>query len=88
MAVHELSLPGSDDRIVLVEYSSGDHPANLSRVRPDGSAVWSAPPPEQNNDFWTEAELEEDVVSAFSWSCYRVRLDLRTGAERSRTFTK
>ena len=88
MITRELRIPNSDGRIVLVEHSSGDDPSNLSRMRSDGSVVWCPRPPEQNNDFWTEAELEADAVSAFSWSCYRVRLDLETGAERTRTFTK
>lgn len=88
MTTHALRLPGSDDLIVLTEYSPGDDPANLSRVRSDGSVVWRAQPPEAKDDFWTEADLDDHAVSAFSWSCYRVRLDLVTGDELTRTFTK
>jgi hypothetical protein len=85
VTTHALRLPGSDDIIVLTEYSLGDDPANLSRMRSDGSVVWRAPPPEPKDDFWTEAELDEHAVSAFSWSCYRVRLDVDTGLELTRT---
>jgi hypothetical protein len=88
MTTHEELEPGSDDTAVLIEFSPGDDPANLSRVRLDGSTVWCADPPQPQNDFWTEAGIDGDTVSAFSWSCYRVRLDLETGAELTRTFAQ
>jgi hypothetical protein len=48
-----------------------------ARCRPNGSA-----------DRWTEARIDGATVTAFSWSCYRVTIDVATGAELARVFTK
>jgi hypothetical protein len=83
-----MPVPKSADLVILSDDLPDDGGANLCRVRPDGSEVWRATPPDGPNDLWTEAEVDGDVVSAFSWSCYRVRLDLSTGCELERVFTK
>jgi hypothetical protein len=61
---------------------------SLALVREDGSEVWRVTPPHGAGDRWTEAHLDGDRVSAFSWSCYRVTLDAATGTELDRVFTK
>ena len=78
----------SDDRLVI---DDGEDPAlrgSLALIRADGSDVWRVMPPDGATDRWTEARLDGEQVSAFSWSCYRVVLDAATGAELSRVFTK
>jgi hypothetical protein len=61
---------------------------SLVFVREDGSEVWRVMPPRGPGDRWTEAHLDGDRVSAFSWSGYRVTLDAATGTELDRVFTK
>ena len=70
-------MPHSDHRIVLTGPSGGLRAEHLWRVDPDG-----------REDASTEASVDGDEVSAFSRSCERIKLDLATGQERSRTFTK
>jgi len=84
-----MSVPGSEDTVVLVDYMGGPTVfANLFRVTPDGAEIWRAQPPDTGPDAWTSARIEGDEVIAFSWSCFAVRLDLATGSELSRVFTK
>jgi hypothetical protein len=84
-----LALPQSDDRIVLTDYmdATPDH-GNLARIRKDGTDVWRVTPATQSQDAWTVARLDGDVCRASAWSGWDVTLDLATGRERSRVFTK
>jgi hypothetical protein len=61
---------------------------SLALVRADGSEVWRVMPPRGSGDRWTEARLDGERVTAFSWSCYRVTFDAATGTELDRVFTK
>jgi len=85
-----LSIPDSDDVLVLDD--APDPPEYYQRVlrcRPDGTIAWTAAPPtNQPDDAWTTVHLQDNQVSANSWSCFRVTLDLATGAETERVFTK
>jgi hypothetical protein len=78
----------STDRLVIDEGENVPLRGSLALVRADGSEVWRVTPPDGVKDRWTEARLDGEHVTAFSWSCYRVTLDARTGAELSRLFTK
>ena len=89
LADEAISVPGSDDCIVLADrMATTDRRGNLMRLRPDGSEVWRLDAPSGVGDLWTEVRLEGDEVIANSWSGYLVRIDLATGQERERTFTK
>jgi len=46
------------------------------------------PPKVEPQDAWTVVRLEGPCVIANSWSGYLVQLDLDTGDEIARTFTK
>lgn len=84
-----MPVPGSTDTIVLLDYMDGPSVfANLVRVTSDGAEVWRATPPQPGSDAWTFARIEGHEVVANSWSGYEVRLDIVSGRERSRTFTK
>jgi hypothetical protein len=78
----------SGERLVIDDGDDAELRGSLALVREDGSEVWRVMPPRAPDDRWTEARLDGDRVSAFSWSCYRVTLDASTGAEIDRVFTK
>jgi hypothetical protein len=84
-----LSVPGSDDIVVLTDYMKAQPGlGNLARVRPDGQEVWRVAPDPLSQDAWTLARVEGDECFASTWSGWEVRLDVATGAERGRVFTK
>ena len=84
-----MPVPCSSDTVVLLDYMDGTNVfANLFRVTDEGIEVWRATPPGSGPNSWTAARIEGDEVVAYSWSGFTVRLDLATGGERSRVFTK
>ena len=84
-----LAVPQSDDRIVLTDYMNATPDrGNLARIRADGSEVWRLTPAPHSQDAWTVARVEGDVCRASTWSGCDVSLDLATGRELSRVFTK
>jgi len=87
-----VEIPGSADSLLLLDYWDGPKVyANLSRVREDGTHVWTAapqPPMPTSPDAWAQIHLDGAAVIAYSWSGWLVRLDLVTGAELSREFVK
>jgi hypothetical protein len=83
-----IPLPGSDDELELAPTPDG-YTASITRRRSDGSAAWTAlPPGGEPQDAWTAVRLEQGQVIAYSWSSFDVRLDLQTGKEIDRKFTK
>lgn len=92
--IQAVAVTGSTDVIVRVEPPEIDDSCspypNLFRVDPAGRIVWRAelPVPEDWTDSYTEFEVVDAELSAFSWSCYGVRLDPSTGAIVSKVFTK
>ena len=45
-------------------------------------------PTSSGPDCYTEANVDGDKLSAFSFSCYRCRIDIKTGTIVSKSFTK
>ena len=84
-----LSVPGSDDTVVLLDYMDGPNVfENLLRVTAEGDVVWRPRPPDTGPDAWVQARIDGDEVVAYSWSGFVVRFDLATGVERGREFMK
>lgn len=84
-----LSVSGTDDQIVLTDYmDASPDQGNLARVREDGTEVWRVVPRTQSQDSWTVARIEDGVCRASTWSGWDVTLDLATGRELARVFTK
>jgi len=83
-----ISVPGSEDHVIPDELTEDGWARRLVRRRPDGAIAWTAFPPEPPSDWWLEARLEAGDIVARSWSSYVIRLDLETGADLSRLFTK
>lgn len=85
-----LPIPGSEDILDLAPSDDGmGYAASITRRRSDGSSLWAVLAPEgSRQDAWVAVRLEGPRVIANSWSCYLVHLDLDTGEEIVRTFTK
>ena len=85
-----MSIPDSDDILVLAPTDDGlGYAASITRRRSDGSVRWAAIPPKvEPQDAWTAVRLEGPRLIANSWSGYLVQLNLETGDEIARTFTK
>lgn len=82
-----LSLPNSTDRLVLVPTGDG-YCKVMVLERADGSEMWSAYPPEGDQDAWVAVRLDGDAVLANSWSGWLIRLDPESGRQLERHFTK
>jgi hypothetical protein len=85
-----MPIPGSDDTLDLAPTDDGlGYAASITRRGADGSVRWTAIPPVGTpQDAWMAVRLEGLCVIVNSWSCYSVQLDLETGSEVARTFTK
>src|SRR5581483_6558759 len=85
-----LTIPGSDDCLVLLEYwAERQHGfQNLLRVRADGSIRWRAELPDPTDDAYVGFEWDGRDLVAGSWSGFRVVLDPATGHIVSAIFVK
>ena len=85
-----MPIPDSDDILDLAPTDDGlGFATSITRRRSDGSDIWTAIPPEgARQDAWTTVRLEGTCLIANSWSCYAVQIDLETGVETARTFTR
>jgi hypothetical protein len=88
--VPTILLPGSDAALELAPTTDGlGYTASITRRRRDGSVAWTALPPHGGQqDAWTAIRLAGQQVIANSWSSFVVHLDLDTGKEITRQFTK
>ena len=84
-----MPIPDSDDAPDLALTDDGlGYAASITRRGSNGSVRWTAMPKVEPQDAWTVVRLEGPCVIANSWSGYLVQLDLDTGDEIARTFTK
>jgi hypothetical protein len=83
-----IDLSVDNGHLELPDTSDGYVSAVIRRT-PDGTVAWRALPPNGNDDAWVAVSLpSDDTVTANSWSGWRVKLDVRTGTEIIRQFTK
>lgn len=62
---------------------------NLLRVDPNGNILWKASPPTTGmQDCFTCIQWDGQTLTANTWSCYRVDVDLRNGDVTVLEFTK
>lgn len=54
----------------------------------DGQEVWKAVPPGGGTDCFTDISLEDGVLLAHTWSCYKVWIDVESGKITAQVFTK
>ncbi len=87
-----MPVPGSLDFVRLLPYDGLGRPKhfqNLSRCLASGESVWIAELPTRSEpDSYVEAQIEGNRVIAWSWSCYRVELNIDSGAIEKSFFTK
>lgn len=93
MKAQQIKIPGSSDFIQLLSYDSFGRPKhfkNLSRCSASGETLWIAELPESpgSNDAYVNARIESGRLFAWSWSCFRVELNLESGAIENSVFTK
>ncbi len=60
---------------------------NLMRVDAAGQILWKASPPDKQ-DCFTRIEWDGQALTANTWSCYRVAVDLENGEVTVLAFTK
>lgn len=84
-----LPVPGSEDVLTLTDYMRAQPGVgNLARSRNDGTEVWRVAPDALSQDAWTVVRVEDGTCRASTWQGWDVVLDLQTGEERERRFTK
>lgn len=84
-----LHIPGSPDLVVLDDYMEATSTrGNLARIRPDGAEVWRVAPDTGERDFWTSVRIDNGTCRSTTWAGWGVHVDLDTGSQLARTFTK
>jgi outer membrane protein assembly factor BamB len=86
-----IEIPGSSDFIELNPYDSFGpltHARNLARHASTGESVWVAELPTSSGDAYVEALIVNDKVIGWSWSGYRVALNIESGKIETSAFTK
>lgn len=62
---------------------------NLTRVDADGNILWKALPPTTGmQDCFTRMHWDGETLTANTWSCHRVSVDLQNGDVTVLEFTK
>ena len=70
-----------------LEPTDDGYSASITCRRPDHTISWQALPPDGDKDAWTDVSVDGTTVTATSWSCWQVQLDVATGREIRRVFT-
>jgi hypothetical protein len=79
----------TDFALRLNPHPDGNYFESLSLIDATGEVRWTAYPTVGGpNDVWVDAQLDQDAVSASTWSCYRVRLSVASGEVLEAIFTK
>jgi hypothetical protein len=86
----EILIPGSGDVLELAPTADGlGYTGSVTRRRSDGYEAWAAFTPRgEQHDSWTSVRLDGHQLIATSWSAFEVHLELDTGKEITRHFTK
>lgn len=83
-------LPCEEDYIVLFDYYEASRASlweNLLRSGPDGHVVWAASTPTYR-DMFTGVEWREGRLIAWTWECFMITVDPKTGMFIEKVFTK
>jgi len=83
-------LPIDSDFIVLLDYFKASQAAmvhNLFRLRADGTVAWTISQPEAMGAV-TAVDWRSGKFTAWTWGCYMLVIDERTGRVLSSVFTK
>ena len=86
-----VQMPDGFRAVVLLDYYGSPHDdrENLVAIDESGQILWRAElPTASSTDAFTEFELVEEGISAFSWSGHRVLIDPCTGDTLDDDFAK
>ena len=92
--LNRIELPGNLGAITLYDWMADEvrDGRNLIRTTPDGQEVWRAEPPFYHEagqqDCFTQVAWDGNNLSAHTWSCFRVAVDLDSGQVETLAFTK
>lgn len=79
---------GSRVKLLNLPVEASQVSANLVRESSGGEVIWTAAPGDFGPDEFVAVRFEEGVLIANTWSGYAVWLDLSSGREIRRVFTK
>lgn len=84
-----LSVENHKQCVVLLDKNPqrGSASSNLMKVREDGTQIWNARLPD-NNDYYVSARIVNGELWANSYSCHNVKIDWQTGELLKSDFTK
>jgi len=87
--IHHIDLADGAGSIVLYDWTSLEvkDGRNLMRIDTVGNVVWKASPPD-TQDHFTRMQWDGQTLTANSWSCYRVSVNLENGDVTVLAFTK
>jgi hypothetical protein len=88
--VTSISLAGTEDVVVLLDYMGGPKNfRNAVRVARSGDIVWRAELPDRSGpEAYVSLELAPDGIVGHSWSGHRVLLDVDSGRITQSEFVK
>ena len=77
-----IDLPDNAGSITLYDWMAKEveDGRNLIRVDPDGRVLWQAEPPlPGKRDCFTSMQWDGKTLTAFTWSSYKVSIDMQDG---------
>ena len=89
--IDRVDLPEGAGSVLLDDWMSKEvkDGSNLMRVDPEAGVLWKATPPMTGmQDCFTAIQWDGRTLSANTWSCHRVRIDLKNGSVTVLAFTK
>ncbi|WFU06284.1 hypothetical protein QA648_24560 (plasmid) [Rhizobium sp. CB3171] len=87
--LNHVDLPKNGGSIVLYDWSDMGDSYNLVRLDLEGNILWKAAPPIKSvPDCFTEISWDGKDLIANTWSCYRIGVDLQSGATTVLEFIK
>ncbi len=89
--IDRIDLPDDTGSILLYDWMAEEvkDGSNLMRVDPEGCILWKASPPATGmRDCFTRMKWDGHILTANTWSCYRVAVDPQNGNVTVLEFTK
>ena len=94
IALGSIELPDTLGTVTLYDWMADElrDGRNLIRNMPNGSELWRAEPPfyreAGQQDCFTQVAWDGVELIAWTWSCFKVAVDVETGAVQILAFTK
>lgn len=88
---NRIELPENAGSITLFDWMAEEvkDGRNLVRADADGRVLWQAEPPTTGlKDCFTSMQWDGQTLTAFTWSCFEVAVDMQDGGVTILEFTK